>query len=101
MPHEYSWSMTDKLQLESVAAVIDAFGGPKSMSAIFGGVPTRFCNYKAAGKFPKHMHMEIYVEGNERGLNIAPELIGMKRVTRQGELAFATLGIGHPPPPRS
>ena len=81
--------MTGKSLLESVDAVIDAFGGPKAMSAIFGGVPTRFYNYKAAGKFPKHMHMEIYVEAHERGLNIAPELIGMKRAKPQGELLFA------------
>jgi hypothetical protein len=78
--------MTSKSQLESIDAVIDAFGGPKGMSAIFGGVQTRFYNYKAAGKFPKHMHMEIYVAACDRGLNIAPELIGMKGPAKQTEL---------------
>ena len=80
--------MTSKSQLESVDAVIDAFGGVKAMCAIFGGVTTRFYNYKAAGKFPKHMHMEIYVAACERGLNIAPDLIGMRRAKPQGELAL-------------
>ena len=49
-------------ELKTVAEVIDAFGGPKAMCAIFGGVPSRFYNFKAEGKFPKAMHMEIYVE---------------------------------------
>jgi hypothetical protein len=70
----------------TVSEVIDAFGGPKAMSDVFGGVPTRFYNYKAWGKFPDKMHMKIYVEACERGLNIAPELIGMKRPERQREL---------------
>jgi hypothetical protein len=30
--------------------------------------------------------MRIYIEARERGLNIAPELIGMKRPQQQGEL---------------
>jgi hypothetical protein len=80
--------MTGKSLLESVDAVIDAFGGVRAMCAIFGGVPTRFYNFKATGKFPKHMHMEIYVEARERGLNIAPELIGMKPAERQGQLVL-------------
>ena len=56
------------------------------MCRLFGGVPSRFSNYKAAGKFPRSMHMAIYVEACERGLNIAPELIGMKRPAQQSEL---------------
>jgi hypothetical protein len=47
------------------------------MRAIFGGVPSRFSNYKAANSFPEYMHMQIYVECLKRGLNIAPELVGM------------------------
>jgi hypothetical protein len=82
--------MAFKSQLETVDAVVEAFGGVKAMCAVFGGVPTRFYNYKAAGKFPDHMHMRIYVEARERGLNIAPELIGMKRSPRQGELRLQT-----------
>jgi hypothetical protein len=79
--------MTRELQLHTVDEVIDAFGGVRAMCSIFGGVPTRFYNYKAAGKFPEHMHMKIYVEARERGLNISPELIGMKPA-----------GWQHPPP---
>jgi hypothetical protein len=75
-------------QLKTVSEVIDAFGGPKGMCSIFGGKPTRFYNHKAWGKFPKEMHMEIYVKACERGLNIAPELIGMKSIARQGELVL-------------
>jgi hypothetical protein len=78
--------MACKSQLKTVDAVIDAFGGVKAMCAIFGGVPSRFSNYKAAGKFPDSMHMRVYVAARERGLNIAPELIGMKPTERQGEL---------------
>jgi hypothetical protein len=78
--------MTRKSQLDTVGDVIDAFGGLKAMCDIFGGGPSKFCNWKADGKFPKNMHMEIYVEACERGLNIAPELIGRKRREPQGEL---------------
>ena len=78
--------MTRKSQLKTVDEVIGAFGGPTAMSEIFGGGPTRFYNHKASGKFPKYMHMEIYVAAHERGLNVAPELIGMKPPARQAEL---------------
>ena len=80
--------MTRKSQLKSVSEVIDAFGGPKAMCAIFPGVPSRLSNYKRTGKFPKHMHMEIYVAACDRGLNIAPDLIGMRRAKPQGEFAL-------------
>ena len=86
MVHDYRRLMTRKSCLETVADVIDAFGGVKAMCAIFGGVPSRFGNYKMHGRFPKQMHMEIYLEARERGLNIAPELIGMKRPAPQSEL---------------
>jgi hypothetical protein len=80
--------MTQKAVLNTVADVIDAFGGAKNMCTIFGGVLSRFSNYKAAGRFPDSMHMKIYVAANERGLNIAPELIGMKPVPRRVELGL-------------
>ena len=80
--------MTRKSQLGTVDEVIEAFGGLRAMCDIFGGGPSKFCNYKAKGKFPKLMHMDIYVEACERGLNIAPELIGMKKPERQGQLAL-------------
>ena len=80
--------MTRKSQLTTVSEVIDAFGGPKAMCGIFGGVPSRFCNYKAAGKFPDSMHMRIYVAARDRGLNIVPELIGMKRPDPQREFTL-------------
>jgi len=80
--------MTGKSQLKSIDAVIDAFGGITAMREIFGGVPTRFYNFKAKGKFPKYLHMDIYNAACERGLNIAPELIGMKKPERQGQLAL-------------
>lgn len=78
----------NELILQTVGDVIDAFGGAKGMSEAFGGVPTRFYNYKAAGRFPKHMHMELYVEVCERGLNIAPELVGGKIPVRHSSLAL-------------
>jgi hypothetical protein len=73
-------------ELKTVAEVIEAFGGPRAMRDIFGGVLSRFYNFKATGKFPKRMHMEIYDEACDRGLNIAPELIGRKRREPQREL---------------
>jgi hypothetical protein len=79
--------MTSKSpELRTVADVIDAFGGVREMCAIFGGVPSRFANYKLRGFFPDSMHMRIYDEACERGLNIAPELIGRKRREPQREL---------------
>ena len=69
--------MSANHQLSTIAELIDAFGGPTRMSKIFGGGPSRFCNYKAAGRLPDCMHMRIYVEAKARGLDIAPELIGM------------------------
>jgi hypothetical protein len=73
-------------ELRTVADVIDAFGGVREMCAIFGGGRSRFANYKLRGAFPDSMHMRIYVEACERGLNVAPELIGMKRSEKQREL---------------
>jgi hypothetical protein len=82
----YVLVMTRNSQLMTVADVIDAFGGLRAMCDIFGGQPSRFCNHKASGRFPKHMHMEIYTAACERKLNIAPELIGMTRREPQREL---------------
>lgn len=78
--------MTHKPQeLRTVDEVIAAFGGLTGCQAIFGGVLSRFCNYKAAGRFPEIMHMRIYVECVKRGLPIAPELVGMT----EDEMALA------------
>jgi hypothetical protein len=80
--------MVRKSQLDTVDEVIHAFGGVKAMCSVFGGVPSRFSNYKAAGRFPDSMHMRVYVEAEARGLTIAPELIGMKRPDPQRELTL-------------
>lgn len=69
--------MSEMGVLASVSDVIDAFGGPNAMAHVFGGVPSRFCNARAKGEFPKSMHMQIYVECRRRNLNIAPELVGV------------------------
>jgi hypothetical protein len=69
--------MADESELKTVADVIDAFGGLRAMSAIFGGGPSRFCNFKAKGRFPENMHMRIYVAACGRGLFISPELVGI------------------------
>jgi hypothetical protein len=63
--------------LRTVADVIDAFGGIRGIRAVFGGVPSRFANYKARNSFPGYLHMRVYAECLKRGLTIAPELIGM------------------------
>lgn len=69
--------MTEIRVLGSVSEIIDAFGGPSACAKIFGGVPHRFSNYRAFGRFPEAMHMRIYCECMKRGLHIAPELVGM------------------------
>jgi hypothetical protein len=81
-------SMSSKLQLKTVADVIDAFGGVRGMCAIFGGVPSRFGNYKMKGCFPDHMHMRIYRAACKRGLNIDDKLLGAEEPERQGQLAL-------------
>ena len=78
--------MTSSKQLKTVSEVIDSFGGTKAMCAIFGGVPTRFANYKARGKFPDSMHMRIYRAARKRGLNIADKLLGAEEPEPQREL---------------
>jgi hypothetical protein len=82
--------------LSSVSDIIDALGGPSRMAGIFGGGPSRFCNYRSAGRFPESMHMRIYVECLKRGLSIAPELVGMSaevmamiRIERQRSLPLS------------
>jgi hypothetical protein len=75
-------------ELETVADVIDAFGGLKAMCKIFGGGPSKFCNWKATGEFPEKMHMRIYREARKRGLNVADHLIGGEQEEPQRELSF-------------
>lgn len=73
------------MQLETVSQVINAFGGPKAMAKVFGGVPSRFSNYRGRGRFPASMHMRLYVECKKRNLNVAPELVGMPgEITAEG-----------------
>ena len=69
--------MTRKSQLNTIDEVIHALGGVVACQEIFGGVASRFSNYKATGCFPPSMHMRVYVECVKRGLPIAPELVGM------------------------
>jgi hypothetical protein len=78
--------MAPKSQLNTIEEVIHGFGGVKAMCDLFGGVPSRFSNYKSTGRFPDSMHMRIYVEAKALGLNIAPHLIGMEPSERQAEL---------------
>ena len=78
--------MSSKSQLESVADVIDAFGGVRAMCDIFGGVPSRFGNYKMKGCFPDHMHHRLYRAACKRGLNIADKLLGAEEPEPQREL---------------
>ncbi len=63
-------------QLDTVEKVIEAFGGPEGMRALFGGVPSRWSNFKANGRFPQAMHMQIYVAACKLGLTISPDLVG-------------------------
>jgi hypothetical protein len=81
----YRAVMTPKSQLQTIDEVIHALGGPKVLCNLFGGVPSRWSNYKAAGRFPDAMHMRVYVECVKRGVPIAPELVGMT----EDELAIA------------
>jgi hypothetical protein len=69
--------MNRSSELASVSEVIAAFGGPSAMARIFGGFPSRFCNYRAKAAFPPNMHMRVYCECVKRGLTVAPELVGM------------------------
>ena len=69
--------MTIVSRPQTVADVINAFGGVKAIQAVFGGVPSRFANYKARNAFPGYLHMRVYAECLKRGLTIAPELVGM------------------------
>ena len=76
-------------ELETVGDVIDAFGGIKEMCAIFGGVPSRFANYKMRGFFPDSMHHKLYKAACKRGLNIADHLLGGEGDGEpQGQLAL-------------
>jgi hypothetical protein len=63
-------------ELKTVGDVIDAFGGIREMCAIFGGVPSKFANWKLRGFFPDYMHHKLYKAARKRGLNIADELLG-------------------------
>jgi hypothetical protein len=69
--------MSKSPTLNTVADLMAALGGATAMVKMFGGVPSRFANYKLRGAFPDSMHMRIYVECLKRGLTIAPELVGM------------------------
>ena len=80
--------MTRKSQLSTVHEVIEAFGGLQAMCEIFGGGPSKFCNHKAAGKFPERMHHRLYREAIKRRLNIDDKLLGGEEPEPQGQLAL-------------
>ena len=78
--------MRKSTELKTVGDVIEAFGGIRGMCAIFGGVPSKFANWKLRGFFPDYMHHKLYKAACKRGLNIADELLGGEEREQQREL---------------
>lgn len=58
--------------LQTVTAVIDAFGGTAATAARFGVLPSAVSNWKAAGKFPQRLHYLIDSEAKKSNLDIDP-----------------------------
>lgn len=73
--------MTDILT--TVDEVIDGLGGTKATAEVFDCRPQVISNWRKRGRFPYRAHMRIWSLAQERGLDIAPELVGLDTPTPQ------------------
>ena len=78
-------------KITTVSELIDALGGVKALQLRYGGVPSKFAYYKAQNRIPDYLHVPIYQECVERGLDVVPELIG--GAIAQGEEQHSLPGV--------
>jgi hypothetical protein len=70
--------------IESAAIVIDELGGNRSVSKLFGVVPSAVSNWRRHGRFPSDTYKLFETELGRKGLTAAPELWGMRNGTYSG-----------------
>jgi predicted SpoU family rRNA methylase len=69
-------SNTDK-RIETVAQLVKAFGGTFALAKWADVVPSTVSNWKEQGHIPPGWHLRLYLECQQRKLNVAPKLFGL------------------------
>jgi hypothetical protein len=75
MQHEISSSM----MICTVDDLVEAHGGTGKFAEFLDVSPQCVSNYKAAGEIPRGYHLVLYLDAQERGWTVAPQLFGLKR----------------------
>ncbi len=81
-------SMSKRDQIKTIADLVAAFGGNKSMADWADVGETAVCNWKDANEIPRGYHLRLWFEAERRGLSVDPNLfgvaeyVGTKRRTR-------------------
>ena len=71
-------SMDVFVEHKTVEQAVEAFGGNVAIGKILGVGSSAVSNYKTWGRFPEYLHMRVWLAAKERGIQIAPELVGMQ-----------------------
>lgn len=63
--------------IRTVADLVTAFGGNKSMGDWADVGETAVCNWKDANEIPRGYHLRLWFEAERRGLEVDPALFGV------------------------
>lgn len=65
-------------RIETVAQLVAAFGGTSALAGWADVVPSTVSNWKEQGYIPPGWHLRLYLECEQRGLRVSPDLFGLK-----------------------
>jgi hypothetical protein len=69
--------MSERLQINTVTELVEAFGGNKAMGEWADVGETAVCNWKNANEISRGLHLRLWLEAERRGWSINPDLLGV------------------------
>jgi hypothetical protein len=63
--------------IETIDALVDAFGKTGAFARLLDVVPSAVSNWKAEGAIPRGYHLQIYLEARRRRLRLSPKVFNM------------------------
>lgn len=78
-------------KITTIPDLVEAFGGPSKLAAWAFVRPSAVSNWIERGAIPAGLHMRLYREGQQRGLDIDDDVFGIRHfpTDRNGGVAIA------------
>lgn len=65
--------------IDTVAALVEAWGGTTALAEWADVPPSSVSNWKAQEAIPRGYHLSIYLEAKARGIPVSPKLFGYQK----------------------